>query len=129
MNIVFCADRGVLPGLHVAAYSLLEHMGPAVAQTRFHVFSDALDETDLDLLRQTLASLHKPFALELRRVEGTRFTGFPPLNGSWATYHRLFATEVMEVDRFLYVDADTLCAVDVSGLQTLDMGNVPAGWV
>jgi lipopolysaccharide biosynthesis glycosyltransferase len=129
MNIVYCADRSALPGLHVAAYSLLEHISPNVTQTRFFVFSDALDESDLALLHQTLASLDKPFTLELRRVDATSFSGFPSLNGSWATYHRLAVPQVLDVERFLYVDADTLCDVDVSGLNTLDLGKMAAGLV
>ena len=129
MNIVFCADRSALPGLHVAAYSLLERISPAVEQTRFFVFSGELDESDLALLRKTLESLRKPFALELRRVNAALFTGFPSLNGSWATYYRLAVPQVLDVERFLYVDADTLCDVDVSGLNTLDLGEAPAGLV
>ena len=129
MNVVFCADRSALPGLHVAAYSLLERINPAVAQTRIHVFSDALDESDLALLRKTLTSLDKPFELELRRVDAALFTGFPSLNGSWATYYRLATPQVLDVERFLYVDADTLCDVDVSVLNTLDLGGSPAGLV
>jgi lipopolysaccharide biosynthesis glycosyltransferase len=129
MNIVFCADRSVLPGLHVAAYSLLERISLAVAQTRFFIFSDELDESDLALLRKTLASLNKSFALELRRVDSTLFTGFPSLNGSWATYYRLAVPQILDAERFLYVDADTLCDVDVSSLNTLDMGKSPAGLV
>ncbi len=129
MNIVFCVDRGVLPGLHVAAFSLLERMSPAVTRTCFTIFSDVLDETDMALLRQTLAGVGRPFVLELRRLDPASVAGFPPLNGSLAAYYRLLAAQVMEVERFLYVDADTLCDVDVSGLQSLDMGNAPAGWV
>jgi lipopolysaccharide biosynthesis glycosyltransferase len=129
MNIVFCVDRSALPGLHVAAYSLLEHISPVVAQTRFFVFSDELDEVDLALLRKTLTSLNKPFALELRRVESALFAGFPSLNGSWATYYRLAVPQILDAERFLYVDADTLCEVDVSGLNTLDLGESPAGLV
>lgn len=129
MNIVFCADRSALPGLHVAAYSLLENIRPAAAQTHFFVFSDALDKADLELLHKTLASLNKPFALELRRMDAALFTGFPSLNGSWATYYRLAVPQILDAERFLYVDADTLCGVDVSGLNTLDLGKSPAGLV
>jgi lipopolysaccharide biosynthesis glycosyltransferase len=128
MNIVFCADRSVLPGLHVAAYSLLEHISPAT-QTHFFVFSDKLDEADMELLRKTLASLDKPFTLEMRRVNAALFNGFPRLNGSWAAYYRLAVPQALDVERFLYVDADTLCEVDVNELQSLDMGNAPAGLV
>lgn len=129
MNIVFCADRRVLPGLHVAAYSLLERMSPAVPQTHFHVFSDAVNEADMALLHQTLAALKKPFTLERRQVDPALFNGFPPLNGSCAAYYRLVVPQALEVERFLYVDADTLCDVDVSGLNTLDMGMAPAALV
>src|ERR1017187_370194 len=128
MNIVFCADRRVLPGLHVAAYSLLERISPLVPQTSFFVFSDELNQSDLALLRATLASLNKPFALELCRLDVALFTGFRPLHGSWAPYYRLFAAQVIDADRFLYVDADTLCDVDVSDLQSLDLGRTPAAW-
>ncbi|MGA3266054.1 MAG: glycosyltransferase family 8 protein [Verrucomicrobiota bacterium] len=128
-HFVFCADRSALPGLHVAAFSLLERISPAVAQTRFLLFSDELDATDLGLLKKTLASLNKPFALELRRVEAALFTGFPCLNGSWAAYYRLMVPKALDVERFLYVDADTLCDVDLSELNTSDLGPAPAGLV
>jgi len=129
MNIVFCADKGVLPGLHVAAYSLLDRINPEVATTSFHIFSDALDEGDIDLLHQTLGSLKKPYSLKLRRVDPAQFQGYPSLNGSWATYYRLGVPRELKVDRFLYVDADTLCDVDVSPLNSLEMGVAPAGLV
>jgi lipopolysaccharide biosynthesis glycosyltransferase len=129
MNIVFCADRSVLPGLHVAAYSLLGRMSSEIGVTRFHLFSDKLTDADVSLLRQTLMPLSKRFTLELHRVDASLFTGFPPLNGSWATYYRLAVPQILDVKRFLYVDADTLCDVDVGVLQTLEMNDAPAGWV
>jgi lipopolysaccharide biosynthesis glycosyltransferase len=129
MNIVFCVDRSVLPGLHVAAYSLLERISPVVAQTRFFIFSDALDDADIALLRKSLASLNKPFALELRRVDAALFASFPSLNDSLAAYYRLVVPQILDVERFLYVDADTLCDADVNELQSLDMGKSPAGLV
>lgn len=129
MHIVFCADRRVLPGLHVAAYSLLAHINSQVSQTRFYVFSDELDDAEIALLRQTLATLNKPFTLERRQVEPALFNGFPPLNNSYATYYRLVVPRALEMERFLYVDADTLCGVDVSELNALDLGKTPAGWV
>ncbi len=129
MHIIFCVDRGVLPGLHVAAYSLLNRIHPAAGDTHFSIFSDALHESDVVLLQRTLTAIGKPFALELRRVDPVSLVGFPTLNGNLATYYRLFAAQIMEVDRFLYVDADTLCDVDVSELQAFDMKGAPAAWV
>jgi lipopolysaccharide biosynthesis glycosyltransferase len=129
MHIIFCVDQGVLPGLHVAAYSLLDRMHPAAGDTHFSIFSDALHESDMVLLRRTLTATGKPFALELRRLDPVSLVGFPTLNGNLATYYRLFAAQIMEVDRFLYVDADTLCDVDVSELQSFDLKSAPVAWV
>jgi lipopolysaccharide biosynthesis glycosyltransferase len=129
MNIVFCADRRVLPGLHVAAYSLLNRIGAAVTETRFFIFSDELDNADLALLQQTLSSVGIKFTLELRRVDAKLFAGFPPLNGSCAAYYRLVVPQALDVERFLYLDADTLCDVDLSELNTLDLHGAPAALV
>src|SRR5258708_32208833 len=81
------------------------------------------------LLRRTHSAIGKRSALNLRRLDPLVFLGFPTHNNSWATYYRLFAAQIMEVDRFLYVDADTLCDVDVSGLQSFDMKSAPVAWV
>jgi len=129
MNIVFCVDRGVLPGLHVAAFSLLSNISPTVAETRFHVFSEELDESDIALLRQTLASLKKGFVLELRRVPAGLFAGFPSLNDSLAAYYRLVVPQILDVERYLYVDADTLCDLDVGVLDKIDFDKAAAALV
>ncbi len=129
MNIVFCADRRVLPGLHVAMYSLLNRIGAAVAETRLFLFSDELDGADLALLRQTLSAAGKKYTLDLRRVDAKLFDGFPPLNGSCAAYYRLVVPQALDVGRFLYLDADTLCDVDLSELNELDMLGAPAAFV
>lgn len=129
MNIVFCADRRVLPGLHVAMYSLLARIGAAVPQTRFFLFSDDVTDADFELLRQTLSAAGKNFTLERQRVDAKLFANFLPLNGSCAAYYRLAVPQALDVERFLYLDADTLCDVDVSGLNKLDLRGAPAALV
>jgi lipopolysaccharide biosynthesis glycosyltransferase len=118
-----------MPGLHVAAYSLLDRIRPAAGETHFSIFSDRLQQSDMVLLQRTLTAIGKPFALELQQLDPLSFVGFPTLNGSLAIYYRLFAAQIMKVDRFLYVDADTLCDVDVSELQSFDMKSAPVAWV
>jgi len=129
MNIVFCADRRVLPGLHVAMFSLLARIGAAVTETRFFLFSDDLTEAEFGLLRQTLAAAGKHFTLEWRRVDAKLFANFLPLNGSCAAYYRLVVPLALDVERFFYLDADTLCDVDVSELNSLDLHGAPAAFV
>lgn len=129
MNIVFCADRQVLAGLHVAAFSVLKRIGRSVSCTRISIFSDSLTISDLDLLRKTLDGTGKPYQLEFRQIVPENYAGFPPLNGSRSAYYRLQAAQEMEVERFLYLDVDTLCQMDVSTLADLDMGAFPTACV
>ena len=128
MKIIFCADRRVLPGLHVAMYSVLDRYR-GHARPDFTIFSDDLDEIDRHLLQKTLDSSGNPYSLEIRRVDAALFQGFAPLNGSWATYYRLLIPSMIDADRFLYLDADIICDMDLSPLGQLDMGDAPAGFV
>lgn len=129
MHIVFCCDRRVLPGLHVAAYSLVDRFDTSQSKPEITIFSDALNESDISLLRQTLDALAKPYTINLHQIDTKRFADFPTLNGSWATYYRLYAFETLEAEKLLYIDADTLCDIDVSPLESLDLGGHPAAWV
>ena len=128
-HVVFCADRRVIPGLHVAAYSLLDRLDAGSTVPCIHLFSDNITDADLALLETTLARTGKAYILDRRRIDTARFAAFPLLNGSVATYYRLLVAQELEVDRFLYVDADTLCDVDTSHLRTLDLGDSPVAWV
>jgi lipopolysaccharide biosynthesis glycosyltransferase len=129
MNIVFCADHAVLPGLHVAAYSILDRISPSIEKTQFYVFSDTLDESDIALLHQTLSRIKKGFSLELRRINADQFKEYPPLNNGWAAYFRIDVPRLLAVDRFLYVDTDIVCDIDVSELLNFQMGDAPAALV
>ena len=128
MNIVFCADRSVIPGLHVALYSVLDRYR-GTSPPDFTIFSDDLNEADRFLLQKTLNPLGKPYSLQIRRVDPDHFKGFAQLNGSWTTYYRLLIPSLLDVERFLYLDADILCGLDVSLLLNLKMGGSPAGLV
>lgn len=129
MDIVFCADRKVVPGLHVAAWSLLKGAGNSCLPLCFHLFSDELDNVDCELLKRTLSRTGNPFELILHRIDPKLFTNFPPLNKSWATYYRLHAAVTIDAERLLYVDTDTLCDTDVAPLLEFDFSGNPAAWV
>ena len=129
MNILFCLDRRMLDGLHVTAYSILENRVENADPVHFHVFSDDLAAADLSLLRATLEGTGKPFTLDLRRIDPEPFAQFPALNGSLATYYRLLVPQELEVDRFLYLDVDLLCRMDLQPLYTADLQGCPVGMV
>ena len=129
IHIVFCADRRVVAGLHVAALSLLEQIRGGGTEVHFHVFSDDLTVDDLQLLETTLSASGRPFTVSRHCIDARQFTNLTALNGSFATYYRLLVPEALEVERFLYIDVDIVCDVDVAPLFELDLGEFPVAWV
>ena len=125
--VVFCSDQRGLPGLHVAAYSLLHSMSPE-GPTRICVFSDSLTKGNV-FGRETLTNAGGAFSLELWAVDPAIFHDFPAMQGSWAAYYRLYAAQILNADRIVYVDVDTLCDVDISPLKSLPMQQYPAAWI
>jgi lipopolysaccharide biosynthesis glycosyltransferase len=126
MDIVFCSDRRVLAGLHVAAKSVLAHLAGTVVRPVFWIFSDEIDEADLALLHATLESTGRPFTLQLRSVDAAPLQAFPRLTGSLAAYYRLLVPEQIDAERYLYLDVDTLCRADLSVLMGVPLDGCPA---
>lgn len=116
MNIVFCSDRRVLAGLHVAAKSVLTHLDSHAGHPVFWVYSGEIDDADISLLDKTLVSTGRPFTLRKRDVDVKPLQAFPRLTGSLAAYYRLLVPDQIDADRYLYLDVDTLCCADLSSL-------------
>lgn len=129
LNLVFCADRRMLAGLHVATHSVLIELASGAGAVTIALFSADLNESDADLLRTTLNTTGRTYSLRLYQIDGKRFEGFPELQASYATYFRLVVPEVLEVERFLYLDADILCRTDLSALNRIDLGGHPIALV
>lgn len=129
IHIVFTPDRRFLPGLHVTAYSVLVSCQSPKHPVHFHIFTASLTAADVALLETTLRGAKRPFVLEVHPIQTKVFAGFPAMLGSLAIYYRLVVPELLEVDRFIYVDIDTLCDVDLGELMGQDLGGAPAGLV
>jgi lipopolysaccharide biosynthesis glycosyltransferase len=128
-NIVFCADRRVLPGLHVAAYSVVANHQDSNSLIFVHIFSDDLTPDDVVLLNETLHGTGRKYLLEMHAIATRDFSKFPSMSGSWGAYFRLLVPQMLPVERIIYLDVDTVCHLDVHDFMGLDLGNHPAGFV
>jgi len=129
IHVAFCADRRVLPGLHVAAYSVLENHRDPDSLVHLHLLSSDIAEVDIELLRVTLdGSLH-PYQLTFHPVTEKDFSEFPSMEGSWGAYFRLLAPKIIYADRIVYIDVDTICYLDVADFYDLDLMGHPGGFV
>lgn len=129
MTVVFCTDRRMLGALHVAAYSVLVNLSDQQSEVVLHVLSADLTESDVELLQQTLRTADRPFTLIHQVIDESLFAGFPQLQESLATYYRLLIPELVDTDRYLYLDVDILCQTDLSDLMTMDLEGCPIALV
>ena len=128
MKIVFCLDNCIIPGLHVSALSILKSW-QGKDPPEFVVASADLKPYDIELLRKTLSKTKKPFELDFLKISEDKFTGFPTLNNSLATYYRLILPGFLDCDTYLYLDVDTLCQISLHQLENFDLGESPAAMV
>ena len=119
LEIAFCTDRNMLPALHVAAKSVLQHF---TGIPRFSVLSDELGSADIDHLHKTLFDTGKEYGLNLLKVDARPLKDFPGLQGKRSTYFRLMIPDLISNDWCLYLDSDILCRIDVSQLAKLELG-------
>jgi lipopolysaccharide biosynthesis glycosyltransferase len=127
--IAFCADSNMEQPLHIAMSSVLRHLSPAVVP-HFYLVPGDIGHRGIQKLRDTLDLTHKPFHLTvLANPEAGFYKGFYPLHGDLMSFTRLMLPEMIETDRILYLDADTVTTVDVSTLFSLDMSKHALGAV
>lgn len=126
--VVFCCDRRVLPGLHVAAASVLLHSGES-DEVEFHIISNDLASSDFDLLAATLEGLGRRHRLKRVRVDPASFHGFPSMRGSLGPYFRLLMCALIDRPRSVYLDVDTLCLANVRELLDWDLQGHAAAFV
>jgi lipopolysaccharide biosynthesis glycosyltransferase len=126
MKIVFCADRGILAALHVAAKSVLQSFN---GKPEFVVITDQLESSEFELLGETLDATSKDYSLDFRRIDSKLFEKFPQLAGRHSTYFRLLIPDVIQDSRCLYLDSDIYCLCDLSALFKFDLSGLPLALV
>jgi lipopolysaccharide biosynthesis glycosyltransferase len=129
VHVVFCCDRRVLPGLHVAAFSCVRSVADRGRRPHVHVFSQDLTAIDIALLDQSLTGCGRTYRLEHHRISPPDLSGFPSMRGSWGAYLRLFVPASLSVERFVYLDVDIVCLADVTELVDRDLHGAPAAFM
>ena len=124
-QVAFGIDGNFFPPMGIMLTSMAMN-NPDLA-VRAHVFfNDALPE-DLDKLRK-FAEMHPRFVVDLYQVDVSAFRNFKVSKTyTVATYHRILIAEVLfpEVQKVLYMDADTLCVGDISEILDIPFDGSP----
>jgi lipopolysaccharide biosynthesis glycosyltransferase len=127
INIGIASDQFILPGVHVALYTLLRN----VKDREVHIYwlYSGVTAEEINAVGQTVASFGKSF--ELRPIDlGDEIHGhLNSLHGSTMTYARLFLARLIHVDRLIYTDVDVYFDLDISELYDLDISPLIVGAV
>jgi len=120
VNVALCADRAILPGLHVTLHSALSQLAPTHG-LNITLLHDQLSADDIGLLHRTLASTKRTYSLQPIEFSPAAFSGFRSLGG-WMTYARIVVPQFVAADRVIYLDSDLIVYADLTKLfdETLE---------
>ncbi len=129
MNILFCGDSGVCPGVYLSALSLCRHTEEALSfylLTASYDTYTAISETFAEQLRRAVKAENSAHCVRLVDITDLFCKNLPTANMSTRftplCMLRLFADMVPEIpDRILYLDADVLCRGEFRSLYDVDM--------
>jgi lipopolysaccharide biosynthesis glycosyltransferase len=120
-EVAFCADPNMEVPLHCAAASLLKWADPG-CRVSFNFLLTGFDEPKRKILLSTLDKAERGYDVRfLPTPQASIFRGFRPLHGNMMAYYRLVLPDLIQSDRLLYLDADTIPCLDVTPLWKLDM--------
>ncbi|MCQ2295678.1 MAG: glycosyltransferase family 8 protein [Bacteroidales bacterium] len=104
MDIVFCPDNNYFPHCAVCITSICENN----RGEDLHFF--VLFHQPGELVRSTFSQLARTYnvPIDIVPIEPSLCATFPTLANGTATYHRLYIPEVIDADKALYLDSDTI---------------------
>lgn len=116
--ILFATDIGYVRHLAAALYSLLEN-NPSLTLEIF-VITSAMPNYDRNFLTQICESFNTP--IKFLQLDDSCFDGLI-LNHHFkkSNYYRLFADELINADKCLYLDADIIVQGSISELVNTDL--------
>lgn len=135
MHVVYCFDHRYEQHFGASVMSLLLHLGGPGSDLCVHVVTaDPSDgfQARLDHLTdrfQARITVHRVQAQDVSQVAGLQLMNKPTGHLTAATYYRVLLGSILspDIDRVLYLDADTIVLSDVRPLFGLDLGTAVIG--
>lgn len=119
MNILFAVDRGYLEQLKTCVHSVLRSGG--AEKYEFYILHSDLDERDQRNIKEW--SEGRKAVFHFTEVDPVIFSAFPETDRyPVQIYYRIFAAMILpkELDRILYLDADTVVINSLRELYDMD---------
>lgn len=130
MNIVYATDRNYAPICATSIASLLEN-NKVCKEINIFIFGDELGENE-----GKLENLVSKYGRNIKIIQSAPIVkkfenmNVPKVNGSYSAYVRLAASlNLNGIDRFIYLDCDTLVLDNLEKLWNMDINEYAVGGV
>lgn len=130
MNIMYATDKNYAPVCAASITSLLEN-NRECGQIRIFLFADRLGTYE-----EKMTGLVHKYGREIEVIQAAPIVdafkkmNVPKVSGSYSSYVRLAASEKLkEIDKFLYIDCDTLIFHNIEELYDRNIERYAAGAV
>ena len=126
-HVAFCISDNYSSIVAVTLQSFVDHHTNESAFI-FHIVSEALSSDNLDYLRRVIAQ-RTSWQLMYHPIEEKSLAHIPTGPFTIHTWYRIFLDQLLpeEVDKVLYLDADTLIASSIDELFQIPLENVAIG--
>ena len=120
MHIAFCVNEAYVQYITVTMKSIAENNREAAIC--IHVLSNAVSPVGRQRLEETIEE-YKNVSLHIHEVDDSPLKGLYTGNFTIYTWYRILLPNILpsDIDRVLYLDADTLVTADLKELFALDM--------
>lgn len=130
IDVALCADRTIIPGLHVTIASMLlnEQSGPL----RIHLVHDGFPAHAMQAVEETirLTGGGKQVTLHQYPLVPDSLAGLPAFQGSRMAYARILLPALIpDAERIAYLDCDIIITCPVSGFAKWHLEDKPLGAV
>jgi lipopolysaccharide biosynthesis glycosyltransferase len=126
IDVAFCCDAQMECGLHAALAAVLSS-NPG--RLRLWIVLKDFSAEASARIRATVAKVDPHADLRFTDVDLTPYMGFRGLHGNHTAYARLALPNSLPVEKFIYLDSDTLCTADLSELYNTPLGDAFMGMV
>src|SRR5262249_25492292 len=124
IDIVLCADKNMEVSLHTCLLSLAENTS---RKLRVHLYCKGFSASDAYRLTKSLSLYSSNCEIVLQSLDERMFCDLPRLHGSNMTYWRLVIPQALPCDRLIYLDSDTLVALDIAQLYEESLNGCTIG--
>lgn len=124
INVVYCFDKNIIPLVPVSMYSAFKNSANKI---HFYCVTDVTDDSQLEPI-----TMLKKLGMEITLIKGvgSEFDSWKVTHHiSPAAYIRFLMPDLINEDKAIYIDYDTIVQEDIGNLYNVDLGDAILGGV